>query len=342
MKNSGWNKNQIKKEIALALIFSFLCTYCISMKLNSIFLTAVLLIITSDSLKAQRSYYHTSHARQAINLLSDEDDEMEEDTVRGFSFGLNLGAYFASKSTGNFYNGSGTVSGFIDEGQEIRAYSIEERIGASSPFIQDYQHILSYYGASSYFFPRDAYPLDMRYNPTFLIGLQLKYNFNRYASVVANINAAKLKAVSQFTMQFQGTQMPVNSQGDVRLFSIVGHEQRFNINLGYRQGWMMGDFSNFYIQLGGSMLGTQFQKNEVYVAERNYNLFVGAYNPNQQLANVQPRTDIGFGAYGSTGVEFWLGRYSFDVSFGLSRDRVILYTWDKLVWNKWVQASFTI
>jgi hypothetical protein len=312
------------------------------MKRNSLLLLVTVLMFASTQADAQRHRSKLTQARTAINLLYDEDEEFEEDSIRGFGFGLNLGAYFASKATSNFYNGSGTVNGFIDEGQQIRAYSVEERIGMSSPFIQDQNYILSHYNASSYSFPRDAYPLDMRYNPAFMVGLQLKYNFNRYAAVIANMSATKVKAVSQFTMQFQGTPLPVNSQGDVRLFTITGNEQRFNITLGYRQGWMMGDYSNFYIQLGGSMLGTQFQKNQAFVAERAYDLFVGAYNPNQQLVNAQPRTDIGFGAYGSMGVEFWVGRYSFDVSFGLSRDRVILYTWDKLVWNKWIQATFAI
>lgn len=301
-----------------------------------------LLIFTLNTVHAQHFKSKLTQAKAATNLLYDEDNEYEEDSIRGFSFGLNLGSYFASKGTGNFYNGSGTVKGFIDEGQEIRAYSIDERIGPSSIFTRDYEYILSFYNASSYSFPWDSYPLDMRYNPALMVGLQIKYNFNRYGAIIANINATKVKAVSQFTMQFHGTSMPQNAQGDVRLFTITGNEQRFNLTLGYRQGWMMGDYSNFYMQLGGSMLGTQFQKNEVLVAERSYDLFVGAYNPNQQLAHAQPRTDLGFGAYGSMGVEFWLGRYSFDISFGMSRDRVILYTMDKIVWNKWIQASFSI
>lgn len=312
------------------------------MKKKYFVLMLVGLLFSAQQGFSQRYKSKLTHAKKAINLLYDEDEEFDEDSIRGFGFGLNLGSYFASKATGNFYNGTSPVSGFIDEGQQIRSYSIEERIGPSSMFIQDYQYILSHYNASGFSFPRDAYPLDMRYNPSFMVGLQIKYNFNRYSAIITNINATRLKAVSQFTMQFQGTPMPVNAQGDVRLFSITGNEQRFNINLGYRQGWMMGDFSNFYIQLGGSMLGTQFQKNQIFVAERSYDLFVGAMNQNQALVNAQPRTDVGFGAYGSMGVEFWLGRYSFDVSFGMSRDRVILYSWDKIVWNKWIQATFSI
>lgn len=313
------------------------------MKKNICLSITVLLLFIAGSANAQRFKSKLTQAKQAINFYEDDDDVEDDDgEIRGFSFGLNLGSYFANKATGNFYNGSGTVSGYIDEAQQIRSYSIDERIGPSSVFINDYNQILSHYGASSYFLPWDAYPLDMRYNPAFVIGLQLKYNFNRYSAIIANMNVSRLKAVSQFTMQFQGTTMPTNAQSDIRLFPITGSEQRFNITLGYRQGWMMGDYSNLYVQLGGSMLGTQFQKNQVFVAERSYDLFIGAYNPNQQLVNAQPRTDIGFGAYGSLGVEFWLGRYSFDISFGMSRDRVILYTWDKLVWNKWLQATFTI
>lgn len=271
-----------------------------------------------------------------------DEEEPEEDTIHGLTFGLNIGAYFGNAETAGLYNGSGSFDGFINEAAEIQWFSVEERIGINSAFINDVRDIKTFYNTESYFFPYDSYPLNMKYNPGMYVGLQMKYNFNRYASLVFNLNALRLKAIGQFSIQFVGTPIQQNAQNDVRLFSIVGEEQRFNINLGYRQGWMMGDFSNFYIQMGGSMLGTKWTKNYVLVAERSFDLVTNVPVIGQTAMQAQQTARVGFGAYASTGVEFWLGKYSFDLSFGFSRDQVKLLGFEKALWNKWLQLSFMI
>ncbi len=279
--------------------------------------------------------------RPAINLLYEDDEEPEEDSIRGLGFGINLGAYFGNAKTANFYNGTCPVEGFLNEAAQVRCYTIEERLDPSV-FIQDGAYIKNFYGAESYFLPYDAYPTNMRYNPAMSIGLQLKYNFNRYAALILNVNAAKLVAAGQFTMQFVGTPAQFNGQSDVRLFSIAGGEQRMNINLGYRQGWMMGNFSNFYIQIGGSTLFTKYTKNTVFVAEKTYDLITSAPVIGQTAATAQAQAGIGFGGYASTGVEFWVGRYSFDISFGLAREKVKIFSYENNVMNKWLMATFAI
>lgn len=291
------------------------------------------------SLEAQSIFHHRSNVhREPINLLWDEDEEEQEDTIHGFSFGLNLGGYFASKKTANFYNGVGNTG--TDIGQnEVRYYSIEEVLNLT---LQNTQQIQTYYNASGFTLPRDAYPSNMRYLPTLSIGFQLKYNFNRYSALIANMNGVRLKAVDQFTIQFFGTGQQVNAQNDVQLFPITGKEQRININLGFRQGWYMNDIANFYVQLGGSMLGTRVEGVSVYVAEQNYQLFIGASNPNQ-IQTFRPRTDFGFGGYGALGFEFWFAKkLTADLSFGFSRDKMILLYLEENGWNKWLQMTFTI
>lgn len=285
--------------------------------------------------------------QQNLKYNWDEDDEEEEeDTIRGFSFGLNVGVYFANKKTANFYNGACYENEFIDV-NEVRCYSIEERLGATDNqnFDQTYNQVVQEVGngATGFTVPYDSYPQNMRYNPAFVVGLHIKYNFNRYSAIIFNINTVKLKTSDKFSLQFFGGPIPQNQQSDIRLYTITGSEQRFNLNLGYRQGWMMGDKSNFYLQGGASMLGTQFEKNQVLLNESlKYDLFVGIQNQQINTAT-QQRTDIGFGGYGAMGFEFWFnGKYTMDLSFGLSRDKVVLYSLEKGVMNKWLLATFTI
>lgn len=276
--------------------------------------------------------------REPINLLWDEDEDVEEDTIHGFKFGLNLGGYFASKKTANFYNGVGNSTSDIGQ-NDVRYYSIEERLNLTP---QTTQQINTYYNSTGYFLPNDAYPANVRYLPAFNVGFQLKYNFSRYSAVVANLNGIKLKTADQFTIQFVGTSAQQNGQNDIRLMPLSGSEQRLNINLGYRQGWYMNDAGNFYLQFGGSMLGTKVQNVTARVAETNYELFLGASNPNQ-IQNFQPRTDIGFGGYFALGTEFWFNKgYTADISFGFSRDKMILLYLEQNGWNKWLQVTFSL
>lgn len=303
-------------------------------------LIVLFLLHISESIVAQVYGPSVRGYKAPINLLYEEDEE-EEDSIKGFSFGLNLGAYFGNAATASFYNGTCPIDGYINEASQVRCYTIEERLDPSV-FIIDAQYINNQIGSQSYIFPYDTYPTNMRYSPAMYVGLQLKYNFNRYAAVVMNVNAMKLKAISQFTMQFVGTPAQFNGQTDVRLFGISGSEQRMNMNLGFRQGWMMGDFSNFYLQLGGSMLATKWTENTVTVADKNFDLITSMPIGGQISATAQGQAGVGFGGYASAGVEFWLGKYSFDLGFGFSRDKVVIFEYEKNVLNKWLQVSFTL
>ncbi|MFN5621472.1 MAG: hypothetical protein ACK478_09235 [Flavobacteriales bacterium] len=273
-----------------------------------------------------------------------EDDEEQEDTLQGLSFGLNIGSYFANGETANIYNGSGPFAEDVNAAANVRWYSIPERIGIDGPFAQsnDIREIQNFYNTQTYSFPFDYAPTNMRYNPAMYVGLNLKWNFNRYAAVLMNVNACKLKAVGQFTMQLPPTSQTAQNNVGPTLLSIAGEEQRFNINLGYRQGWMMGDYSNFFVQVGGSMLGTKWMRNYVLVADRQFDLITSSFVAGQTPMSATPNTGVGFGAFVQTGVEFWVGKYSFDIGLGFSRDKVIINTYEQKVTNKWLQATFNI
>lgn len=288
-------------------------------------------LLTSERFSAQ--------GRSVLTDDEEEEEEEDEDLFKGLSFGLNIGSYFASKATANFYNGSGGVQ-LLENPNDVQLFSIFERLNLLLP--DQRNQLLDGLGATDFTVPNDSYPINMRYSPSFLVGMHIKYNFTRYAALVFNVNAMRVKTTDRFTLQLFGRGQQVNALDDIQLYTITGNEQRFNFNLGYRQGWMTNDYTNFYLQPAASMLGIQIERNQIFIGNQTYDLFLGADNP-QQIFEYQPRTDVSFGWAISSGFEFWFKeKYSFDIGFTLARENIIMITYEDKVWNKWISATFTL
>jgi len=272
--------------------------------------------------------------------VTDPDEEKEVDEWKGFSIGLNLGAYFANKKSAAFYNGS-CAYGITGATGEVRCYEIFERLTLTQ---QEINYILSYYNISGQQFerPADIYPANMRYSPALLFGLHIKYNFNRENGIVFNANFMRLKSVDKFSLRFPPDPNIPNTTENIQLFDITGEEDRFQLSLAYRLGAMMNDNTNFYFDIGGTMLGTRVRSNEIFVADRTYSLFIGAANP-FQIIQYAPRTDLGFGYLFGAGMEFYFeNNYSMDIGISYSRDEVVLGEFKQRLGNISIVASFTL
>lgn len=262
----------------------------------------------------------------------------KRDERKGFRFGLNMGMYFPSKVSANYYNGSGFYNNNIDP-NGVRLYSIGERLNITP---QETQYITSYFNATGFQFPYDAYPTAMRYSGGFNIGFQTAFDFNNKSSLVFDMNVCKVKAYDRFTMQLIGTSAQVNGQNDIRIFNIEGNEQRLNLALGYRTGWALSGNGLYFMQFGGSMLGTKVVNNIARVADRNYDLIIGAANP-AQMIDYRPQTGIGFGYYFSTGFFLPLGEHkNAELSLAFAKDKIILNTNEFKGWNKMLTFCFSI
>lgn len=263
----------------------------------------------------------------------------DEEEYRGFSVGFRLGTYLASKNTANFYNGSGFYQSGVNYAG-VQAYTIGERLSGDIFGTQLVSQINNYYNSSSFEIPDDSSPLNMRYNPAFSVGLDFRYRLNRFASYILQMQTTKLVASDQFTVQFIGTPQQINAQNDIRLFSITGSEQRFQMALGYRQGWEVNELIDFFIQPGITFSGVKVNNNQIHIADQNLDLFIGAYNP-QQLQNYTPQTRTGFGGGFGTGFEFELGNgHSFDLGFYTYREKMKLWETEFVGWNKSLTATF--
>lgn len=273
-----------------------------------------------------------------FSLLFSNVFAQKSDERKGFRFGLNMGMYFPSKASANYYNGNGFYNNDIDP-NGVRMFSIEERLNLTP---QETQYITSYFNATGFELPRDAYPAAMRYNGGFNIGLQTAYDFNNKSSFVFDLNVCNVRAYDRFTLQLNGTSAQQNGQNDVRIFNIEGNEQRLQLGLGYRTGWALSGNGLYFMQFGGSMLGTKVMRNVAILADRNYDLIIGAANP-AQIIEYQPRTGVGFGYYVSTGFFLPLGpNKNAELSLALSKDKMILNLNEFRGWNKILMFCFSI
>ena len=261
---------------------------------------------------------------------------LAQEVRHGFRFGLNMGMYFPSKISANYYNGSAQYS--FSDPNEVRMYSIEERLRLTPQTIAT---ITNAYNASGFHFNYDSYPAAMRYNGAFQMGVQVAFDVNNASCFFMNLNACKVKTVDRFTIVLEGTTQQQNMQEDIRLFQIVGNEQRFNANLGYRTGWALEGNGLFFVQGGGSLLGTKVVSNQVFIANQTYDLIIGAQNPNQ-IVNYIPRTGIGFGYFIGTGFFLPLGNQFAELSFNLSKDNMLLNNNEFKGWNKVLTLSVSI
>ncbi|MFN4885728.1 MAG: hypothetical protein ACK5EW_07820 [Bacteroidota bacterium] len=261
---------------------------------------------------------------------------LAQEERHGFRFGLNMGMYFPSKISANYYNGSAQYS--FSDPNEVRMYSIEERLRLTPQTIAT---ITNAYNASGFHFNYDSYPAAMRYNGAFQMGVQVAFDVNNASCFFMNLNACKVKTVDRFTIVLEGTTQQQNMQEDIRLFQIVGNEQRFNANLGYRTGWALEGNGLFFVQGGGSLLGTKVVSNQVFIANQTYDLIIGAQNPNQ-IVNYIPRTGIGFGYFIGTGFFLPLGNQFAELSFNLSKDKMLLNNNEFKGWNKVLTLSVSI
>ncbi|MFM9423317.1 MAG: hypothetical protein RIR06_1778 [Bacteroidota bacterium] len=261
---------------------------------------------------------------------------LAQEERHGFRFGLNMGMYFPSKISANYYNGSAQYS--FSDPNEVRMYSIEERLRLTPQTIAT---ITNAYNASGFHFNYDSYPAAMRYNGAFQMGVQVAFDVNNASCFFMNLNACKVKTVDRFTIVLEGTTQQQNMQEDIRLFQIVGNEQRFNANLGYRTGWALEGNGLFFVQGGGSLLGTKVVSNQVFIANQTYDLIIGAQNPNQ-IVNYIPRTGIGIGYFIGTGFFLPLGNQFAELSFNLSKDKMLLNNNEFKGWNKVLTLSVSI
>jgi hypothetical protein len=261
--------------------------------MKKIFITMVLLALCSVSLRSAAA----NHPWNA--------HEFPGDTNRlnsGFSFGINMGAYFANKYNGNFYNGA---DGNVDSmGLVFNNYY----------YIQDIQRALN-----------DTFrllelPMEMAYQPALQFGFYVKYSFSNQLGVFMQFNYAKLKAKDVFTVGL-GPEHTYLSQDDIVTYPIWGTEERIYIDLGVSKTFETSKTIQVFVEGGLNINNTRVKEHKIAIANLEYSLINiygdSPYVPNTQMQTYETRLGgLGVGAFASGGLRFlFSNKISLDPGF---------------------------
>ena len=182
--------------------------------------------------------------------------------------GLYLGSYFANKHTAKFYEGYGyDVNGKKNDFLNSFMYRrIVVDYGGGNGQIDQIAQALNV-NPGEWIFDQTDMPLKMRYNPAFMIGLQLCHPVTGKDILLLNLNTSKLSVSGIFTIVKNtsqiGPQQP--NHDNIEAFSIIGGEQRFFLQLGYRRILGQNSLFNFFMEGGVSMNTTKYLKNQIII-----------------------------------------------------------------------------
>jgi len=213
---------------------------------------------------------------------------------KGWVFGLNVGAYYPSKFTAAFYNGSPAN-------------------------VNNVNYVMSnYYWYQEIFFALGAndsvavagLPQNMHYQLAIRPGLYFQYCFNERMSLLIEFNYMRLKAND--VISFEVDPKLNNTFKEIRLYPIRGVEERVYADIGIKRTFPQTDKLSYFATGGLSVNSTKVIKHSIYIEEKEYSL-INTYgnsnyipNSNMQTYNVY-QGGIGFGMYAGAGAALTFG-----------------------------------
>jgi hypothetical protein len=229
-------------------------------------------------------------------LMAQTEPEVTDskDDSRGWSFGLNIGMYYPSKTTAAFYNGkSNNVNN--------AAYVMSNEYW--------YDEIYNALGAHDTVFV-EGLPDNMRYNVAITPGLFAQYSFNSKLALMIEFNYMSLKSKDVITFEVDPISS-VSTNPDLRLYPINGSEKRVYANIGLKRSIQKSDKLSYFITGGLTVNSTTVKKSSFYVVETEYSMvnnYDGGYVPgaNNQTFSVY-QGGIGFGMFAGGGASFVFG-----------------------------------
>lgn len=245
----------------------------------------------------------------AVNVRSQEDNT-ERETVplksKGLHLALYVGSYFANKHTAGLYDGYGFDADKKKNSFEnsFMYHKIVLEYGGGYPGQQDLiaQALGVQHGEWS--FSESDMPINMRYSPAFLIGLQGRYSVDNNNAILLNVNASQLNITGNFTIvttpQTNFTQVNRN----IHTFAIKGVEQRLMFQLGYQRLFGKNEKINLLAEGGLHITMAKFDQNVILINELLIDLTTYYYQPGYSTYLVQKPIGVGFGAFAGVGVNF--------------------------------------
>lgn len=254
----------------------------------------------------------------SINLFSQDgtDDganKINADTTKGFHFGLYIGSLFANQYTATMYDGygfdiDGNKNSFDDSfmKQKIIYENGAGYSNAQTDLIAEQLNV----DPHTWLFDESDMPTNMRYNPTFVVGLTGRYSVDAKNAILLNVNASKLIISGNFTIRTPQSQTGSSTQINNynQTFAIRGIEQRLMLQVGYQR--ILGNNEKFNALIEGGLHATlaKFGQNSVQINNLNIDLTTYFNQPGLPTSlPVRKPIGIGFGAFAGLGATANMG-----------------------------------
>ncbi len=245
----------------------------------------ILILFIAAALSGVRVYAQPDAEKAEIEYITDG---------RGWSFGLNVGVYYPSKNTANYYNGNSS-------NENNAAYVMS-----------------NYYRYQEIFTALEAHdsisiaglPGNMHYQPAMQPGLYAQYSFNPHLALVIEFNYMRLKANDVITFDVDPPQDYLGNH-DLRLFPMRGVEERVYADIGIKQNYPKTEKLSWFVSGGINVNSTKVKKSSFYVddtyqVEKEYSM-INVYGNNGYIPNSNMQTynvyqgGIGVGMFAGAG-----------------------------------------
>jgi hypothetical protein len=240
---------------------------------------------------------------------TDDDNSSTVANKKGFHVGMFIGSYFANQYTASNYDGYGfDFDGNRNSFENSFMYTkIWRQYGGydNSTQLDQIATALSSTGQNvdyhTWSFDESNMPVNMRYAPAFLLGLQTRYTADKKNAILLNLNAAKLTINGNFTIILpqQATSTQVNNR--IQTFAIKGGEQRLLFQLGYQHLFGDSETFNFLLEGGLNVTLAKFDKEVIQINNLTIDLLSNYFQPGFPATIVKRPIGWGFGAFGGLG-----------------------------------------
>ncbi len=244
--------------------------------------------------------------------------------------GLYVGSYFANKYSASTYNGYGfDVDG--NRNSFLNSFMYQKIKNEYGGGYGQFDQIAQALGVDQkqWEFNESDMPVNMRYVPSILLGLNFKIPVKNKNALIFNLSGAKLSIEGNFTMTLlkpPGTNPAFNN--NIKTFPIRGTEQRLLVQLGFQHIFGDDEKLNFFAEVGLNGTLAKFNSNTIYINDLTIDL---TYYVNQTI-NPAPgptRRPIGFGigAFAGLGVNMEINpKFTLQILYSPSQEKVNIGT----------------
>jgi len=272
-------------------------------------------------------------------MAQDEDDDGEKkpytDTInKKFNLGVYVGAFFPNKFTASLYDGYGyDVNGYRNNfSNSVLRNEIVNNYGGGNNGTDQIAQLLNV-NSTDWSFNESGMPFNLRYTPSTLVGLNMRYRLSKKQSIALNVNATKIVVNGKFNINTTATGTSTTGisgqSGSQHQFTITGAEQRLMFQLGYQRYLGKNERINFLVEGGLNIIMAKLQKNQAFLINGSNSIAIDLMNiynqPQYNYYSAKYFVGVGIGAYAGLGLNININpKYTIQLLYNPSYDRIPL------------------